>query len=442
MDSRFDRILSDAQEDASILMELAAYFLEEIASSNAASIHRKYDQISTLFVKKRDESPLSTILSELCHGATLFYLTKFEEAAQVLRAANAHFVTGMPKDILGAIHWALGSNYRSLGEIDKATDHLLRSVRLLNKEGLFRITCAYSYYQLGEIHVTIGEYENAQAYYNVAHDLIILSENKTANFRIKDGMGVCALHLKEYKKSESCFNEAISIEGLSAAEKSRGLCDLGIVNIEQKRFEKALGYLEESYTLRVDNNLEDAASTSLIYLAEIRIHLENFDEAIHMLEQALEITHKFKAQSKEIKVLQLLAIAYQNKENYKEALHYFNQYDRLSHEVRTKQEHEIFRLKNRQIEEQKLQIEKQHDQLKETLDELAKVKTSRKSLFFSIGTAISLVILTEAFFDPLIDSYAYNVYISLAVKVLIALLLKPMDTFYERILLRRAMKLK
>ncbi len=94
------------------------------------------------------------------------------------------------------------------------------------------------------------------------------------------------------------------------------------------------------------------------------------------------------------------------------------------------------------VEKQRRQLEKTNRELKETLDELARVKISRKSLFFSIGTAIFLVFLTEAFLDPIIDKYAYNVYLSLAVKVFIALLLRPMENFYERILLNRAIKLK
>lgn len=97
----------------------------------------------------------------------------------------------------------------------------------------------------------------------------------------------------------------------------------------------------------------------------------------------------------------------------------------------------------KKIESQKQLLENKNKQLQSALDELSKVKINRKSLFFSIATAIVLVILTEAFMDPIIDKYySLNVYISLAIKILIALLLKPMENIYERILLKRAVKLK
>ncbi|MBD78953.1 MAG: hypothetical protein CL840_08550 [Crocinitomicaceae bacterium] len=100
----------------------------------------------------------------------------------------------------------------------------------------------------------------------------------------------------------------------------------------------------------------------------------------------------------------------------------------------------------RQLEKQKTEISKQRDkvelinsELTATLDELARTKISRKSIIFSIGTIVFLVILTEAFFDPIIEKYAYNNYLSVGVKVGIALLLKPVESIYERILIKRAL---
>ena len=50
------------------------------------------------------------------------------------------------------------------------------------------------------------------------------------------------------------------------------------------------------------------------------------------------------------------------------------------------------------------------------------------------------MILTEAFLDPIIDKLDYNYYISLLAKVGIALLLRPIDSAAESILLRRKLK--
>jgi len=345
MEVRFDSLLSQSIEDSSLLMELVAIYLEEIASSHTSEINKKHEQIIEVLKIHKQNSPLAAILEELCNGATLFYLTQFEKAKNILITAHKNFINGMPQDILGSINWALGANYRSIGEIDKATDFLIQAVQSIKKNGLFNITYAYSNYQLGEIHLAIGEYDSAQAYYQEALSVVSNSTNKTANFRINDGLGLCALHLNDYETSKNYFNTALAIEGLSAAERARGLCDLGVVNLNQGKHKEALRFLQDSYDLRIDNKLEDAASTSLIHLSEVQIQLAHPDKAISLLKKAHNITIKYKAQSKKIKVLKLLAIAYQEKNNTKEALNYFSQYDKLNTEIRNEQEHKIFRLK-------------------------------------------------------------------------------------------------
>lgn len=98
---------------------------------------------------------------------------------------------------------------------------------------------------------------------------------------------------------------------------------------------------------------------------------------------------------------------------------------------------EISRQKN-QISEQKQQIENKNAQLKNILDEVARLKINHRSVIFSIVTVAALVLLTEVYFDPLIEEYAYNTYISLAAKIGVALLFKPFEGLYEKILLKRS----
>lgn len=442
MSHKLDVLLNSAREHPLKLLEVTAYFLEAAASSNKEEIIHNQKKISLVITAFADELPMAKPLMFLIKGVSNFYLTNFKEAKKNLLEALSVFKTGMPLSILGATHMILGANYRSLGEIDLAVEHQFKAAELLHEDGLFRITYAYTYYQLGEIHISIGEYDSAETYYQKALSIVSSLKDTTANFRMNNGLGNCYLHLKKYNKSLIYLNKALSIKGISAAEKSRGLCDLGVVNYYQGNTDQAVKYLQESLAIRQENHLQDAASTSLVHLGQALI-LQNKDKkAITLLKDALKIAHQYNALSKKIKIYNLLAKAYDNVGDTKQALKYFKLYDALNNEVRSEQEHKIFRLKNKQIEHQRQQLQEKNIQLKDTLDELAKVKNSRKSLFFSIATAIVLVLLTEAFLDPLIESYAHSVYLSLGVKIIIALLLKPMESLYERILFRKAMKLK
>jgi tetratricopeptide (TPR) repeat protein len=442
MSTRLDHLILKVKEDPLLLLDLGAAYLEVAASSDKTYIKVYHKRLSVLYQEYSTELPMAWALAGLIDGVANFYLTNFQQAKIDLNEALSRFKTGMPTDILGAIHWALGANFRSLGEIDLAVENQYIAAELISKNGLFKITYAYAFYQLGELHNSIGEYDSALVYYQEAHEVISKDKDKTASFRINNGLGICYLHLCDYGKSLEYLNIALSIKGISSAEKSRGLCDLGVVYFKKGDYSIAKKHLEESLKIRLDHNLDDASTTSLLNLGNVLIAEESYEKAVTVLDQALAIANKYNAEGKKIKIYKLLGQVNEKIGNDKLALEYFSLYDSLNSEVRSEQEHKIFRLKNKQIEKQRKQLEEKNVELKDTLDELAKVKNSRKSLFFSIGTAIILVILTEAFFDPLIDSYAYNVYLSLGVKIVIALLLKPMESFYERILFRKAMKLK
>jgi tetratricopeptide (TPR) repeat protein len=442
MNQKLDTALANTLEDPLKLLHLTAIFLDMAASSNKEEITDYQQKLMDVFAEHLDNHPMVTALDALVKGVTGFYLTNFAQATKDLLSALDKFKPGMPKDILGAIHFALGANYRSMGEIDLAVEHQFEAAELINPQGLFSITYAYTYYQLGEIHISIGEYKSAETYFQNALSVVSTTADNTANFRINNALGNCYFHLGDYKNSMQYLSMALSLPNLTAAEKARGLCDLGIANYGHEIYDKAEDYLNESLAIRRSNNLEDATSTSMLNLGKVLLKQKKYQEAVTILSEALAITEKYNALSKKIKIYKSLAKAYELLGNNEDALKYFKLYDAFNNEIRTEQEHKIFRLKNKQIESQKLQVQEKNIQLKDTLDELAKVKNSRKSLFFSIGTAIVLVILTEAFFDPVIESYAHSVYLSLGVKILIALMLKPMESFYERILFRRAMKLK
>jgi len=136
----------------------------------------------------------------------------------------------------------------------------------------------------------------------------------------------------------------------------------------------------------------------------------------------------------------LLGQLFELKKDKDQALKYFHLYDELQVNTNSQQIKNIFQLKNKQIAKQHDEIEQKHAQLKSTLNELARIKVSRRSAFFSIITVVILVMSTEVFLDPLIEKYSYNVYLSLGSKVMIAFFLKPIENLYERLLLKKALE--
>ncbi len=86
-------------------------------------------------------------------------------------------------------------------------------------------------------------------------------------------------------------------------------------------------------------------------------------------------------------------------------------------------------------------VEDQNEELSISVHQVIKARISRNSVLFSLITLIVLVLLTEGFVDPIIDHhFIHNEIISLTLKVLIALLFRPIEGLYEKILDHRSLK--
>lgn len=86
-------------------------------------------------------------------------------------------------------------------------------------------------------------------------------------------------------------------------------------------------------------------------------------------------------------------------------------------------------------------LDNKNKELQETLDALTKAKVGRKAATIILVLAVVLFILEEVFIEKIIDNYSgSNVWFSLGAKGAIALGLKPLEGFLEKILLDVAYK--
>ena len=85
-------------------------------------------------------------------------------------------------------------------------------------------------------------------------------------------------------------------------------------------------------------------------------------------------------------------------------------------------------------------LETKNIELRSTIDELTKARVGRKAQTIILFLGLSLFILEEIVLEPFIDIYSTNIWLSLSIKLIIALLLKPLESFVEGLLLKTAKK--
>jgi hypothetical protein len=80
-------------------------------------------------------------------------------------------------------------------------------------------------------------------------------------------------------------------------------------------------------------------------------------------------------------------------------------------------------------------------ELQNTIDELTRAKVGRKAATLTLLFVIFLFVISEGVIDPIIDSNTNgNTWLSMVYKAVIALLLKPLEGFLEKYLMKSAIK--
>ena len=438
--STLDQLILEAKNNDAKLYDMSLTFIYLMASSNIEFINEYRSKVLPIIEQWKGSFRIANALHSLVVGYSHFFLSNPQEGLkefdQLFEKCDE---TSLFNGIKGAGFMGRAICYRGIGRFDKTMENCLQGFRLIDPANDPEVWHIYLFRMLGEIHTYIGEHDEAVNYYLKAvsvMDRISATAMTTAQFRINDALGICYMDMGKPEEAEKYLLKALGLNNLSYAEQARVLCDLGILYLTDPS--KALGYFEQSCDIRKEASLEDAYTTSLIYKAECFLKLGEIEKADHILKEAVPLVDKYNVPSKRLHLYQQLAALHEQNGQYKKANEYLHLYNELKTQIQLEQNKNIFGLKNKLIADQHREIEQKHSELKSTLSELANIKVSRKALIFTIITVVVLVILTEVFLEPIIEQYSMNEYINIGSKILIAFMLKPIDSLYERLLFRRA----
>lgn len=359
----------------------------------------------------------------------------------------------------GAWHIIMGSSYRVLGNNDSALNYIEKGIKQIPEKSYYSRFLVMGYYQGGEIFFLFNKLDESLDYFNKALNLpeidILLKS------RVLNGIGNVLLKQKKFDEASKLLHQSYELvkgNGVKLLH-ARLLSDLGNFYFETKDFNTALEYQSKSYELRKELNLTDPQVTNLLHFYKIYKATGLYDKAFEALKEAYTLAKDNNLKGKLSEIYQKRVEYFEDRKEYKEALTELKQYVsshenemnasfdlriggiKAVHELEfARQEAESTREMNKVLSDANEKINAKNQELKLTLDELTRTKISRKSVVVTMMIGISLCLLTEILVDPLIDNYSYNIYISLAVKVIIAIMLKPIDSMYEQFLIKKALK--
>lgn len=104
----------------------------------------------------------------------------------------------------------------------------------------------------------------------------------------------------------------------------------------------------------------------------------------------------------------------------------------------------------RKVDNANQKLEENNIELQQTVDALTKARVGRKATTIVLAIAVILFLLVEGILEPIIDDWAdatfttrdYKTPISLGIKLMLALLLRPIEVLVEKALMKNVAKKK
>ena len=210
---------------------------------------------------------------------------------------------------------------------------------------------------------------------------------------------------------------------------------------------------KEAFAIRDELKIPNAPITNLLFLADIYQKQGKFDLAIEVLTKGLIMAEEIKVKQKMFQIHSLLSDVYMAKgESMKCLFHhkaFFKVREEAQHEDterKMKNLHLVFEAEQTQkenevIKSQKKEIEKKNVQLQHTIDELTRTRVSRKAKAITLVIAVLLFLLEEVVLYLTEGIYSRkNFILSLSIKGVILVSLKPIENFIESFLLKKIMQ--
>lgn len=302
----------------------------------------------------------------------------------------------------GAVQSLFVIHHKNNGALGKAQEYVQASIQNIGEDKTYLQFMMVNYYQAGEIHHLLKDYDAAITYYNTG--LTYATDNPGFETRLYAGIGTVYRDNNESEKAHDYFKRALelSIETDNFVMESRTYADIGNYHFQKQDFEQAVSFQQKSIALRQQHNIKNPLITNYIELAEAYQKLNKPEKALN---NALLAEKLAKEQNIVIKLYQIYLIisnVYETSGNTPLALEYYKKYHQtkeevfsqesarkikqlsLQHEMETvEKEKELFKLRNVVLKEaldeneaQKKLIEEQHKEVIDSIHYAKRIQTA------------------------------------------------------------------
>ncbi len=323
------------------------------------------------------QNPLIELCDDIIHnnskeykafiqGTLTYYTSKCSESEEYLLSINPSECKWNNPEFAGVVEVITGANYRSLGELEKATVHLHQALKIISSNGPLSVFALMGNYHMGEIYHTLKEYDNSEKSFMAGLSIANGGNASAGIFRISSGLA--NLYISQ-SKLDNCFEQLKTAQeyAFSNSQKARNHYDWAVYYLNKEQLTEALSEAKESYEIRLNSGLPDAANTSLILIARIHSTKEEWELVIDLLNNGLKSKEEYNSPIKTQEIYLLLSKAYEKSGMWEMAYQSYKAFEEIKSNLLTEQRREIIRRQNEAMEKQKVLIEHAHQEIKDSI---------------------------------------------------------------------------
>jgi signal transduction histidine kinase len=383
---RLEERLASANEDSIERVDIINEIIYEIATSDlercralcaeVARISEKLNYTRGLVSVKRNQGLIS-LFSRQTEQALKLFIESGNESADMDDTRDQ----SISKFFQGLIHWDQGLFERGFACMTEALN--------LANECSEPLLQGWAFNMLGGFYHDLKNYQQGLEYASRAYSIFAEIEAAEGEARALNVMG--NNYFKSGQYEEGLRHQLLSLDILARFKnkqvESKILNDLAAMAVSRGEFEEAEKYYSQSLDMRRELGHETGEVTTLLEMSAMFLKQERYSEAREYAELALKSAYDIHAKPKVCRALELLSDVYSNLGDDKQALTYYRRFHELKDEVfhsetaeklkhletvyeleNSRQENEIFRLKN-------VELKEKNDELENLLKELRMTQT-------------------------------------------------------------------
>lgn len=292
-------------------------------------------------------------------GQTHEALEYSHKAIDMLKSIDAPAELSQAYAQMSMIYW-------NIADYDNGFFYNSKALEIAEEHNII-YSLAWGRYSLGTFHADLKDYEPALENYKVSRIFFEEAGEEVGLGRVASGLNVVYLALdnipEALKEATKALNIYKGVDNKSGI--SRSLNDLGRIHVKLGNFEDAERFFSRSLRIRKRYNSYQGVITTLLEISELDLARKDYTAALKNCEEALALSVKIGSKAKVFRAHKILTSVYKASGDPEKALEHYELFHKTREETlgdeqrtkiknlrqnfetqRSKQEAEIYRLKN------------------------------------------------------------------------------------------------